>query len=134
MSNLLELAVQATKNNISKSGSSRKSISDSLFEMLYGPKSKPMTKIEVVGVISLERLQNESETEVTTDNFNSDEIQKLFKRITKTVSNGFDTAVCAGKTTASFCSNKKYMDLYEVVKLDSGQYTIQDKITKTKKK
>lgn len=125
MKNLLELAMSATQKNITKGRSSRKSINDSLLELLYGKDGKPMTKLEVVGAISLERLHSEFEGEVTAKNFGSDEVQKEFKRINKTVSNGFDTAVCAGKTSASFCSNKRFEN-YELVKNANGTYEIVD--------
>jgi hypothetical protein len=125
MKNLLELAMQETEKNISKKRSSRKSINDALFELLYKKEAK--TKLRLVGEISLERLQNELDIEIDEKSFKTDKVKKEFERINKTVSNGFDTAVCAGKTNSSFNSNKVYRDKYELIKNINGTYTIIDK-------
>jgi hypothetical protein len=125
MKNLLELAMQETEKNISKRKSSKKSINDSLFELLY--KKEPQTKLQLVSAISLERLQNELDVELDAKVFATDKVKKEFTRINKTISNGFDTAVCAGKTNSSFNSNKVYSEKYELIKNINGTYTIVDK-------
>lgn len=125
MKTLQELALAQTRNNITTT-SSRKSISDSLVELI---KDNPMTKVDIVSAITLDRLQESSSVEINADNFMDDDVQKKFSSINKTVSNGFDTAVCNGKTNASFSFNEKY-NQYTLVK-DKGMYSIVDKVVET---
>lgn len=121
---LLDLAMSATKNNITTT-STRKSINDSLFEILFTGKEE-LSKAELIARISLERMEAKTDGELTAEIFNSEEGQKQFKAINKTVKNGFETAVCQGSTSASFCSNKRYVD-YELSRLPNGNYTITKK-------
>lgn len=122
---LLEMAMSATKENIVK-GTRRKSINDSLFELLF-TNGEVLTKQEIIARISLERLEAQmGAEELTPELFGSDEVQDVFAKINKTVKNGFETAVCAGKTSASFQSNKRYSD-YRLLKTAQGEYSIVEK-------
>ena len=125
--NLLELALQATRKNVT-TRKSRKSINDYLFEMLYEGKEL-LTKVEIISRIALSRLEDSFEGELTADVFQSDEVQEQFKKITKTVKNGFEAAICNGSTSASFSANKRFAD-YQIVKNEKSQYSITEKSKK----
>jgi len=129
---ILDMAMNATKDNITTTRR-KKSILDMLFSRIYdesNPKvGNPMKKTDLIGRMSLERLELEFEDldeKLTPEAFQTDETQKLFASINKTVKNGFETAVCNGSTQASFNSNKRYKD-YELMKLEDGTYTIVNK-------
>lgn len=119
-SNLLALALESTKNNVTTK-KSRKSICDCLFELLFEKDSQ--SKVDLIATISLERLENDVDGELTAELFSSEEIQAKFKAINKTVKNGFEAAVCNGKTSASFSANKKYAD-YKLMQEKNGNYSI----------
>lgn len=108
---LMQAALEATKSNVS-TRKSKKSINDNLFEMLYEQK-RSMARPEIINEISFERLAGEI-GEVTEEKLAKAIEDGTWESINKTVKNGLDTAVCNGKTSASFCSNKLYED-YELV-------------------
>lgn len=108
---LMQLALAATKDNVT-TRKSKKSINDNLFEMLYEQK-RAMARTEIINEISFERLAGEV-GEVTEEKLAKAIEDGTWESINKTVKNGLDTAVCNGKTSASFCSNKRYED-YELI-------------------
>ena len=118
----LAVALAATEKNVT-TRKTRKSINDSMFDLLYKQKQK-MTRVQLIAAISYKRYEHEVgpiDQEVA-EQLSSD---KEWKRINRTVKNGLDSAVCNGSTSASFCSNKTYAK-YELVN-EANKYYIIDK-------
>lgn len=102
---LLEQVQQRTQQNVVKS-STKKNICDSIHEILYEGK-KELRRVEVIGLITLERLKEVYPKLKDTDELTDEQIKKL-DSINITVKNGLDTAVCNGSTPSSYCSNPNY--------------------------
>jgi len=113
---LMAMALAATSKNVSTT-KSRKSINDHLFEMLY-KEDRAMDRKDVINEISFRRLKEEV-GEVTEEKLQKAIEDGEWASINKTVKNGLDTAVCNGKTSASFCSNETYVD-YELIKVSNS--------------
>jgi len=105
---LLSLALEATKSNVVKT-TSRVSMNDRILKHLL---ETPMTRIELVNIITLERLE-ESGHEITENSFKNEEFLKEFAKMNKTVKNGVDTSLSNSNNNSSFSYNKKYED-YEL--------------------
>lgn len=121
MTNLQKLALNATAKNITTK-KAKKSINDHLFQMLY-TESRKMQRAEIIAEISLKRLEESIGNEIDEQMLKDAIADGSFAKINKTAKNGLDTAVCSGKTTASFCSNKRYED-YELNQDADGFYII----------
>lgn len=116
---LLQQALQQTETNVVKVRSSKKSNNDRLLEMLLD--KEPMTKLEIVAKISLDRM-NEIE-EVTEKSFKDEKFLEDFKKMNKTVNNGFDTSVSNSNNNSSFSYNEKYNE-YTLSKTEDRKWTI----------
>lgn len=120
MKNLLEMAINATEQNLVKK-TSKKSINDMLVKLLFDEK-KVLTKLQIIGHISYDRLLK-SNDEKELEKLSKDDLFKLLKPIQITVKNGFEASVCNGQNNASFSYNKKY-DKYELIKNNDDTFTI----------
>ena len=114
--NILELAMAQTSTNISTT-KVRKSINDSLLNLLYTQKLK-LTKQELIARISLERLEDSIDGELTAELFQSQDVQKEFLKINKTVKNGLETATCNAQNNAAFKFNPRFEE-YNLEKLNN---------------
>lgn len=106
MNELLNLAINATAKNVSTKKTSKKSVNDCLYEILFENDTKK-TKSELIAEISLERLQAIHE-KLDAKKFATEEVQSEFSKINVTVKNGFEAAICKGHTNASFNYNPKF--------------------------
>ena len=139
MKNLLDLAFELTTENLVKTRNSKKSINSYLVDILGEDPTKKMTRVELTNEITLMRLQEESE--VTEASFQDPEFIAKFKKMNKTVKNGLDTSIAAGKSASCFISSS-YSDDWELIKNADKTYSmksrkvevvVDNKPTKTKK-
>ena len=122
MENLLELALQATRENVVKT-TKKENINDALLRILYDEKQK-LDRVELVARISLDRLISEYGEEQIQKMVEKDpeKFAKLMKATNKTVKNGVDTSISNSQNNSSFSYNEKYNDYkLELVK---GKYQI----------
>jgi hypothetical protein len=109
---LLEQVQKRTEQNVVKS-TIKKNICDSIHEILYDSKQE-LSRVEVIGIITLERLKEVYPKLKDSDVLTDEQIKKI-DSINTTVKNGLDTAVCNGSTPSSYCSNPNY-DKFRLVK------------------
>ena len=120
MNNLEQMALEATKKNLTTK-KSKLSICDHFYQMLYVDGQK-LDRDKIMAKITMYRV-GEQHGVKTTEKMLSESIESgEFKKLLATVKNGVDQAVCNGKTSANFVSNKRYAD-YELIK-EGNQFSI----------
>ncbi len=105
MKNLLEMAILSTEKNVVKSKTTR-NINSYLHEILFEKKQK-LTKENIIGIISFERLQIKSPIELNKIQ-TQEEMDKFIKSENITVKNGFETSWCKGQNNSSYHYNVMY--------------------------
>ena len=120
MENLLELAINATRENVVKR-SRPENINDAMLRVLYTEKKGPMKRTNLIAKISLDRMVHDhGEAEVTKwaeekAAGKSTTFDDKMKEYNKTVKNGIDTGVSDSNNNSAFSYNPKYKE-YELVK------------------
>lgn len=115
---LLNAALELTKSNVVKA-TSRISMNDRILKHLQ---EEPMTRIELVNIITIERLEEQGEA-VTVKLFKNEEFLAKFAKMNKTVKNGVDTSLSKSNNNSSFHYNKKY-EKYQLDRNEDGKYFI----------
>ncbi len=105
MKNLLEMAILSTEKNVVKSKTTR-NINSYLHEILFEKKQK-LTKENIIGIISFERLKIKSPIELNKIQ-TQEEMDKFIKSENITVKNGFETSWCQGQNNSSYHFNEMY--------------------------
>lgn len=131
MKNLMEMALEATKDNVVKS-TKKESVNESLLRILYNDKKK-LTRTELIAHISLDRLISEhGEAEVS--KWDRAKFNEMMKGVNKTVKNGLDTSISHSSNNSSFHYNEKYkhLSLQPTTIKGEEKWEIVDKPTKSK--
>ena len=116
---LLQQAMLITKKNLVKSTNSRKSINNYLLEAL---KEGPKTRLELVNSITLERLKDSEDSEITNKSFEDQEFLERFVKMNTTCKNGVDTSISRGK--AKSCFHNKFEGQYDIELNEDKKYQL----------
>lgn len=118
MSDLLNMAMDATKENVVKS-TRKENINEALMRRLYHNGEK-WTRLELINALTVDRLANElgeEETGKMLKDLKADkqtkeveEFRKKFNKTNMTVKNGIDTSVSNAQNNSSFSYNPKYKE------------------------
>lgn len=119
--NLMAMASEITKTTTSKA-SAKMSISDYLLQELF-TKEQRLDKSKLQQIIAVDRIESKFEPSEL-EKMPEADLRKLMKQELTTVGNGIDTAVCAGKTNASFSFNPKYSE-YKLIKHSDKTFSIE---------
>lgn len=120
MENLLELAINATRENVVKR-SRPENINDAMLRVLYTEKKGPMKRTNLIAKISLDRMVHDHGEEQVTKwaeekaAGKSTKFDDEMKNYNKTVKNGIDTGVSDSNNNSAFSYNPKYKE-YELIK------------------
>lgn len=140
MSDLLSMAMDATKENVVKS-TRKENINEALMRRLYHSGEK-WTRLELINALTIDRLVNELGEEETgrllkdlkagkkTEEVK--EFRKKFNKTNMTVKNGIDTSVSYSRNNSSFQYNPKYAE-YKLEEVN-GKWQITKRSTKTDEK
>jgi hypothetical protein len=118
MSDLLSMAMEATKQNVVKS-TRKENINEALMRRLYHSGEK-WTRLQLINALTVDRLANELGEEETgrllkdlkagKQTKEVEEFRKKFNKTNMTVKNGIDTSVSHSQNNSSFHYNPKYKD------------------------